>query len=497
MSISVVDLFAGPGGLGEGFSALRRPSGEPAFRIAVSAEMELYAARTLKLRAFFRQFPHGEVPDSYYAYVQGRLATPYTEKTLAEWQRAGDEARRLTLGDPTDDQALVGCIGKAVKQRVPWVLIGGPPCQAYSLVGRARNRGVVGYRAEDDDRHFLYRHYLRVIERFRPPIFVMENVKGILSSTVGGERVFERILNDLQRPGGRKGPRYRLLSLVPTQDGHVVPDFILRAEEFGVPQRRHRVIVLGVSEELGQCSAHELRPGPRHFTVRDVIGGLPRLRSGMTTGAVDDWPSTAARILRKAASRMRRRGALADQLIQLSDIAKEQPDPDTGARWIELKRTTSGLPVHLRSWFNDSRLRGIANHEARNHMEDDLVRYGFAAAFASINLRSPRGDDFPTALAPDHRSWGSGKFVDRFKVQLWDDPSSTITSHLCKDGHYFIHPDPLQLRSLTVREAARLQTFPDNYFFEGPRGAQYRQVGNAVPPWLAYQIAQAVYALLA
>jgi DNA (cytosine-5)-methyltransferase 1 len=130
-------------------------------------------------------------------------------------------------------------------------------------------------------------------------------------------------------------------------------------------------------------------------------------------------------------------------------------------------------------------------------MSDDLVRYAYASAFAEINRHSPRGaKEFPKALHPAHKNWKSGKFVDRFKVQLSRYPSSTVTSHLSKDGHYFIHPDPSQFRSLSVREAARLQTFPENYFFEGSRGAQYKQVGNAVPPWLAQQIAATVYSVI-
>jgi DNA (cytosine-5)-methyltransferase 1 len=129
-------------------------------------------------------------------------------------------------------------------------------------------------------------------------------------------------------------------------------------------------------------------------------------------------------------------------------------------------------------------------------MRADLARYLFASVFAELVLNSPRVEDFPDSLAPDHKSWSTGKFRDRFRVQLSGCPSTTVTSHIHKDGHYFIHYDPEQCRSLTVREAARLQTFPDNYLFKGTRTEQFIQVGNAVPPYLAKQIGEAVYRLL-
>ena len=146
-------------------------------------------------------------------------------------------------------------------------------------------------------------------------------------------------------------------------------------------------------------------------------------------------------------------------------------------------------------------MRGVCNHVAKSHMPSDLARYVFAASFALHTGRSPKLDDFPRALLPDHanvsQSSGGGTiFADRFRVQLANEPATTITSHLAKDGHYYIHPDPMQMRSLTVREAARAQTFPDNYFFCGPRTAQYQQVGNAVPPYLALQIAESLHRAL-
>jgi DNA (cytosine-5)-methyltransferase 1 len=129
-------------------------------------------------------------------------------------------------------------------------------------------------------------------------------------------------------------------------------------------------------------------------------------------------------------------------------------------------------------------------------MASDLSRYLFAAVYGELVKVSPKASDFPESLAPEHLNWNSGKFADRFRVQLWEQPSTTITSHISKDGHYFIHPDPEQCRSLTVREAARLQTFPDNYYFKGNRTEQFIQVGNAVPPFLAKQIGDALFALL-
>jgi DNA (cytosine-5)-methyltransferase 1 len=153
----------------------------------------------------------------------------------------------------------------------------------------------------------------------------------------------------------------------------------------------------------------------------------------------------------------------------------------------------------LRSLY-DARLPVLTAHEARSHMASDLRRYFYAATFAQEIGRSPKLADFPPNLLPDHQNVDEGRngrmFSDRFRVQLADHVSTTVTSHISKDGHYFIHYDPAQCRSLTVREAARLQTFPDNYFFAGPRTEQYHQVGNAVPPRLAQQIAEIVAEVL-
>lgn len=502
MLIPVVDVFAGPGGLGEGFSAYTtkgRLKHSP-FKIAISAEMEINAAKTLRLRAFFRQFERGKAPVSYYDYVAGRIVAPWTDKTSAQWLASGHEAKQLQLGVPEHDKVLHERIRHVAAKGSPWILIGGPPCQAYSLVGRARNKGISGYKAEEDHRHFLYQHYLRILKDHRPAAFVMENVKGILSSKVGGELMFPRILDDLRHPGGKGGPRYRIIPLVKSESGGLFDEedgrrYILRAEELGVPQARHRVVLLGVSEDIDVSRARLMTPSDERFSVASVIRHMPRLRSGITDIDFDHWPDEAREILEHAAS-LSDDSAVATKLLEHAGRVTKA-DPGSGGRALARTASCDKVPAHLEKWLLDPKLGYLLNHEVRQHMWMDLVRYAYASAFTLEHERSPKGAaEFPEDIHPAHANWSSGKFVDRFKVQQWGDPSSTVTSHLSKDGHYFIHPDPSQLRSLSVREAARLQTFPDNYFFEGARGAQFRQVGNAVPPWMANQIADVVYSIL-
>ncbi|HEV7270177.1 DNA (cytosine-5-)-methyltransferase [Pseudoxanthomonas sp.] len=506
MHIPVVDIFAGPGGLGEGFSGYVAPNKSHPFRITISAEMEENAWRTLRLRAFFRQFRSGHVPDSYYDYVAGRRKEPYTFRTERQWIAACEEARQLKLGNPADDRVLRERIAATTSKDEPWILIGGPPCQAYSLVGRARNRGILGYRAEDDERYRLYQHYRKLVAEFAPAAFVMENVKGLLSAEADGNSVFEEIAKSLQRPGGSKGPRYRLVPLIKPRAGLEAGvkdprDFIIRAETLGVPQARHRVILLGIRDDYSIGEGKFLSPREWRCTVSEAIGALPPLRSGMRIDGkeahIEDWAKTAAHLLRDTAEKVNDDQSVRRRLRQLATEASTLGDPTRGALRQQLTPGCGLVPEHLASWLLDPRLDTLLNHETRSHQAEDLQRYAYVSAFGEVHGRSPRGAaEFPEALHPKHKNWKSGKFVDRFKVQLSSEPSLTVTSHLKKDGHYFIHPDPAQMRSLTVREAARLQTFPDNYFFEGAQGWQYGQVGNAVPPWMARQIAGIVYSYL-
>lgn len=477
--------------------------------------MEASARSTLRLRAFYRLLKR-ETPEAledYYSFCETAGAeVPYTDRSLAAWRQADSEAQLLELGTAEGNARLDSLLESRLDETKPWVLIGGPPCQAYSVVGRARNQAKLNYRAEDDHRHFLYREYLRIIQKKRPAVFVMENVKGILSARVAGKQMFPQILRDLADPDAAfgesgNGPKYRICSLVADDiyESGADPDsiepanYIIHAEKYGIPQARHRVILLGVSEEfLGALGDHKLVPSSAP-TIDQVIGNLPPLRSTLTRrmDSPDLWANVVRQHLRElahACGTAPDRITLATHLGILAGSFGSGDKSNGGLRVLKRAEWNGTTGTHLDKWLPDDRLRYWLNHEARGHMSSDLRRYVYAAVFAQVRKETPKGHqdfDLP-GLEPDHKNWKTGKFSDRFRVQRAGIPSTTITSHIAKDGHYFIHYDPRQCRSLTVREAARLQTFPDNYFFLGNRTQQFHQVGNAVPPLLARQIADVV-----
>lgn len=510
-----MDIFAGPGGLAEGFSSVPGPEGERAFHIALSIEKEPSAHATLQLRAFLRQFGDA-LPEAYYRFInQGGDEPDWGQLHPEEWAAAQREAWKLELGLEDSAERLdarLDAIREASEGNA--ILIGGPPCQAYSLVGRARNQGKEGYVASEDPRHFLYREYIRILDRLRPAAFIMENVKGMLSSSVDGEnRIFDRVLDDLRgdRPGGEA---YRLIALDPRTRRQLdlerveprAGDFVIRAEDFGVPQARHRVIVVGLRADLAadlpdSALADAMRRHELRATVGNVLDNMPRLRSGLSRGpdTAEIWREVVSEAMNRVAgleTRLEDEQHLAFTLRAAKHLAgfrglNEVPEREGRGTGIG-----AGCPADLRDWLVDDNLETLPNHASRGHMRSDLARYFFAAVFAEVTGRSPKASDFPDELAPEHQNWSTGKFADRFRVQVSRLPSTTVTSHISKDGHYFIHPDPQQCRSLSVREAARLQTFPDNYFFKGNRTEQYVQVGNAVPPLLARWIGEALLSLL-
>ena len=517
---AVIDLFAGPGGLAEGFSAARRADGTRPFKVVLSVEKDPVAHQTLRLRSFLRQFEGGYPPEYYewiekadnqHSWKQLYRDQPKWEKLYRkQWRAACDEALNLTMGIREDDELIAGRLTRIrSRHRDRTIVIGGPPCQAYSLIGRSRNKGNANYVFEEDHRHALYKAYVDVLNRLKPAAFVMENVKGLLTSRVHGDFLFHQVLTDLRKAGGGHSG-YRLISLGADGASAVEPapaDFLIKAEKYGIPQARHRLFIVGIRENLAEglsaalINSAVLKEEPK-ATVRHVLEAMAKLRSGISRG--EDSPEMW-------------KAKLTDELDSLGILELPGPEPRTakfreavkvakaalGSGRLALTRhdramapAGTGCALNLSSWLQDPNLKALPNHEARTHMAADLARYAFAAVFGAAFNQSPKAGDFPNALAPKHANWNSGEFKDRFKVQVWDEPSSTVTSHISKDGHYYIHPDAAQCRSLTVREAARLQTFPDNYLFLGNRTQQYVQVGNAVPPLLACKIAESLHKLI-
>jgi len=507
--VLVIDLFAGPGGLGEGVSSVESSQGVYPFKIGVSVEKEPSAHRTLTTRAFFRKIRNKDNGlNDYYDYVKGKITR---DELFSIYPEESKEAIQETLEKPR----ALGIDNKLIHERIielisnhngPKIVIGGPPCQAYSLAGRSRNAGKKGYKAEKDERHFLYMEYLKVLSIAQPEVFVMENVRGILSAKVNGKIMFPSILKDLRNPGkvtkDKKTKGYKVYSLVVKPDNLNNPqypdssDFLIRSENYGVPQARHRVILLGVREDIESIPRTLSESDNANLGVENILDDLPALRSGFSKkpDSQERWEQTVTRHAEQ----------LSDVLIK-SGYTKKQVEHLDLTPYPELVRKStdhtyirsSRIPEPLKRWLLDENLNYVLNHETRGHMESDLLRYAFCAAYAQLNNgTSPKSKDFPKELAPDHRNWETGTHADRFRVQSGNKYSTTVTSHISKDGHYFIHYDPKQCRSLTVREAARLQTFPDNYFFEGNRTQQYVQVGNAVPPYLAAQIAEVVKEVL-
>lgn len=497
--IPIIDLFAGPGGLGEGFSSIKGADGNPAFRIGLSIEKEPSAHKTLTLRAVFRHLRSIGQLKSYFDYVRGVIdeasfrAVP---EVAHAFEIAAAEARCMELGKD-DPSEIDDAIRVALNGESNWLLIGGPPCQAYSLAGRSRRKNDKTFEA--DEKHFLYREYLRIIKAHRPAIFVMENVKGLLTSKHAGDFMFQKILDDLRKV--ERGVEYEIRSFVKhaEDEGLEGDDFVIKAEAYGIPQARHRVILLGVRRDL-KLPIHQLiQPVTQVFTVKDAIGDLPPLRSRLSIPAetIGHWRLATSNAPARLAT-----WAAEDQVELMMRMEKAansaQRRSTAGARFIPGDTGGPSAPEFVKRWFTRDAPGGVLQHESRSHMELDLCRYMFAATYAAKYRTSPKLDKFPPSLLPQHKNAQDvsegvrAPFMDRFRVQCADGPSTTVVSHIAKDGHYYIHYDPSQCRSLTVREAARLQTFPDNYFFEGNRTQQYTQVGNAVPPLLASKLAAVV-----
>lgn len=392
-TFGIVDLFAGPGGLGEGFASLVEDGYAP-FRIGISVEKEASAHRTLTLRAFLREYRarHGVLPKEFIDFHAGEEAEPdWSEVDAAAWRAAIEEARGLELGTEAAATAIDAAIEKLRAEYDDTILIGGPPCQAYSLVGRARSKGKVGYVPELDERHYLFREYIRVLDRLRPAAFVMENVKGMLSSTVESRLVFEMLMEDLASLGSGHGHQYELRAIrvedgkASLQEAMRPSDFVVRAEEFGVPQRRHRVIIVGIRADLaGKAAGAAIAVSGPARSVSDVIDSLPPLRSGISRGADsdEDWRQE----VRDAATLLARMHAGRDnQPLReaFSSVARRT------ATEAPRSRKGTGLPENYGN-SNDELLRWL---ERCIHLVQAQADYGHGEGSADHHMRDDDRND--------------------------------------------------------------------------------------------------------
>lgn len=436
----LIDLFAGCGGLSEGFK-------QAGFEVAAQIEMNKWACETLRTRHLYYGLKEISRGYLYRKYLQEEISKENILDKCPEIRKSvTHRVIQAVLGKDKIDTLLERIENSASFHSTTkfHVLLGGPPCQPYSLAGRARDP----FRMRKDKRHYLYRYYLEILECLQPDIFVYENVPGLFTARAGRKEIFIKLLKDFSM----LYPSYEITP--PLEQIYDDPcSYILDSADFHIPQNRKRLILIGYKKSLEyknpdirnmfselQRQARENRK-ESYLTVHDAIGDLPPLRPGEGN---DGWHG------------------FYDSTPELKYYQK---------------RMRMDCP-------------GILNHKARTHMKNDLKRYKFFIKHHKKDNRPATINDLIRErpdLIPNHNHLD--KFLDRFKVQWWTRPSSTITAHICKDGHYYIHPDIKQTRSFTVREAARCQSFPDNYKFEGPRTEQFRQVGNAVPPQLAKIIA--------
>jgi len=456
--LPVIDLFAGPGGLAEGFSSIIKEK-QRVFEIKLSIEKDESAHKTLELRSFCRQFPKDELPEEYYAVLRETELKSREEKKIQlfkkfdiEYEAAKKEAWLAELGNTKYPPSLVDQrIKEVLKGEKDWVLIGGPPCQAFSLVGRSRVGGV----HEEDHRVFLYKEYLRIIAEHQPAVFVMENVKGLLSASINGEKIFNWILRDLRNPSSvfkkTANTKYKVYSLVNSVIQHD-KDYLIKAEKYGIPQKRHRVILLGIREDLNVIP--KIIDKKEKVTLKSVIDKLPKIRSSINRKFIyseiinGKKKRKYKKLLDDSHIWERQMNIFKNEIISWNGLTNYTNKEEViaskfckGAEFVPALNTIEKNHT-LTNWYLDKKLDGIPNHQSRSHLLEDLKRYMFASIFTLSEGRFPRMQDYEKHnedLLPDHKSAKTGKFADRFRVQLPNEPATTVTSHISKDGHYFIH----------------------------------------------------------
>lgn len=403
--MNVVDLFAGGGGLSEGFW-------KEGYNVFAHVEMNPDACETLKTRTVYHCLKKAGRLDKYYKFLKGEILRDELKKEF-NLEKSFENIFQLEI-DKENYLPLINQIKEACKNNPVDIIIGGPPCQAYSYIGRAKDKNRMQY----DKRNYLYEFYIEFLKGLNPKLFIFENVPGLL--TAGGGKYLQDMLE------GMRSLKY------------TVPDpRIINAADFGVPQNRKRVIMIGWKKGL-------------NINLDEIFQAIDKKNEYCVLNFLEDLPQIKA-----------------------------------------------GTGEHLSNYKKDSeilRALGIRtkddillDHIARPHNTNDLSIYKIAVQNYKKG-RKLKYNQLPANLKT-HNNQTS--FLDRFKVvEEGSNACHTIVAHISKDGHYYIHPDIKQNRSLSIREAARLQTFPDSYKFEGSRTSQLRQIGNAVPPMLSEVVAK-------
>ena len=409
MPYSFIDLFAGAGGLSEGFV-------QAGFTPIAHIEMNEYAAQTLETRSAYYYLKENDRLSEYYDYLKGHI----TRADLLN--RVPDEVLQTVICETMSDSSLPKLFARIDASLIVKnisgvdVIIGGPPCQAYSLVGRAQSSHMEKP-MEKDPRNELYKLYVRFLKKYQPRMFVFENVMGI--TTANGGNTWKNIQKYLKRVG------------------YEIECHEQNSQNFGVLQNRRRMIIVGWRKNSG-FSYPGFEEHRANAIVNDLLGDLPELTPG--------------------------KSSLNYKSKQMSNYVREN----------EIRKDDDVLTLH----------------SSRPNKEQDIEIYKIAIELWNNGHNRLNYNNLPEELKT-HKNRNS--FLDRFKVVEGDQECChTIMAHISKDGHYFIHPDIAQHRSITVREAARIQSFPDDYFFEGPRTAQFVQIGNAVPPLMARRIAMGI-----
>lgn len=401
--LNFIDLFAGASGMSEGFI-------NAGFEPIAHIEMNFDACQTIKTRAAYHYLKSQHNLDFYNKYIQGEISQEDFYKEIPA------EIKNSVINIEINDSTISGIFDtiKKTKKKID-LIIGGPPCQAYSLLRRHQDK------IEEDPRNKLYIQYGRFLKEFQPKAFVFENVPGLLSAN--------------------KGQHFKDLKAYFKELGYEVHSETLIASDFGVLQARKRIIIVGWKKE-NDFGFPEFEKIIRNFTVNDVLEDLPKLKPG--------------------------------QGFKTVNYTKKKNE------YLEKFELRNGVDF-------------VTQHISRPHNERDLAIYKTAILKWNNGKERLKYPDLPKELKT-HKNETS--FGDRYKVIDGLSVSHTIVAHIAKDGHYYIHPDLNQCRSISVREAARLQSFPDDFFFEGSRSAAFKQIGNAVPPLMANAIAKKMKELL-